>query len=680
MLETVIPAYTPEAVQAAVQNGAGAVYTRFEDFADSEREDAVRYCRQRGAKLYYALDSFVTDDGLRPALDRAARALEQGVHALEVTDLGLLKALRQLFPTARLHLGLDAGIHSVAGAATAAFLGADRVILSPDLSEEELRRLAAEARLELELVCHGPVCAAAPGTCRLSAFTGGRAACYSDCPMPCRRSYTISSRPEGIPLSRRELCLAGQGEALASCGLTALRVLGGHRRPEYAALTARVYAAVARGEKPEEGDLLLLEKAFAPGGMNEGFWTKPEPAELFARQQDQPRHPQALLSGVKGGYMNGEAKRVPVKLFAYVRRGQPIRVAAKDEEDHVVYASGPVPAASASGLRAAEVKTTLFNIGLSPFTCADAACVLDAGLTLPPRALAETRDAALEALMKARAGFTPPERAALGELSRPIEPEEPPEINLFVRSHEQLSAALAGLKPGILYLPMQELLEHPRSILPFWENGTTDICAVLPPLLHDGTDAAVYRDFARLKELHIDQLMVSNLGHIFPAAAAGFTVRADMGMNAYNSYTLKALKELKLASVTLPPELSFEDMRALAKSLPVEAVMYGRVPVMHTEACLIKAASGVCSCNGLKQLRDRRSVFPLTRCYDCRSTLYSPQKLFLAPLKRIYDGLGLWRIRLDFTTENADECVRLTQRFLGQGRYEPSAKTRGLYV
>jgi putative protease len=174
--------------------------------------------------------------------------------------------------------------------------------------------------------------------------------------------------------------------------------------------------------------------------------------------------------------------------------------------------------------------------------------------------------------------------------------------------------------------------------------------------------------------------MVSNLGQIFPAAAAGFTVRADIGMNACNSYALRVLKELKAASVTLPPELSFDDMRMLAKCLPVEAVLYGRVPVMHTEACLIKAASGVCSCTGVKQLRDRRAVFPLTRCYECRSTLYSPEKLFLAPQRREYERLGLWCIRLDFTTENADECVRLMQRFLGQNRYEPSARTRGLYV
>ena len=680
MPEIVIPAYTPEAVQAAVQNGADAVYTRFEGFADSEREAAVRYCRERGAKLYYSLDHFVTDADFRPALDRAAKALEQGVHAVETADLGLLKALRTLFPSAKLHLGLNAGIHNLAGAATAAFLGADRVILSSDLKEEELQKLAKEARLELELVCHGPVCTAAPGTCRLAAFTGGDAACFTDCPMPCRRSYTLSSRPEGIPLSRKELCMAGPVAVLKDSGLTAFRVLGGWRRPEYAALTARVYSAAARGEAPAEGDLLLLEKAFAPAGMNEGLYAETEARELFAKQQDQPRHPQALLSGVKGGYMNGEAKRVPVRLFAYLRRGEALRVAAKDEEGHVVYAAGPVPTAAAAGLNAAEVKTQLFNIGVSPFYCTDAACALDPGLSLPSRALADVRDEALAALTRSRAAFTAPERGALGELRRPIEPEEAPEINLFARSHEQLSAALAGLKPGVLYFPLQELLEHPRAILPFWENGATEICVVLPPLIHDGKEAELYRSFTQLREMGVRQVMVSNLGQVFPAAAAGFSVRADMGMNAFNSYTLRALKELKLSSVTLPPELSFEDMRLLAKCLPVEAVLYGRVPVMHTEACLIKAVSGVCSCTGVKQLRDRRSVYPLARCYDCRSTLYSQDKLFLAPLRKEYERLGLSAIRLDFTTENADECVRLMQRFLGQNRYEPSARTRGMYV
>ena len=131
MPEIVVPAFSPEAVTAAVQNGASAVYLDFSGFADEEAfSSAVRCCRVRGVKIYFSLDRAFTDAELPSAIDAAGRALRLGVHAVEAGDLGLLSALRKLYPSARLHLGLHAGIHNAAGAATAAALPSTKSVLS----------------------------------------------------------------------------------------------------------------------------------------------------------------------------------------------------------------------------------------------------------------------------------------------------------------------------------------------------------------------------------------------------------------------------------------------------------------------------------------------------------------------------------------------------------------------
>ena len=683
MPEIVVPAFSPEAVTAAVQNGAAAVYIDFGGFADEEAfSDAVRYCRVRGVRIYFSLDRALTDLELPAAVEAAGRALRLGVHAVEVGDFGLLSALRRLYPSARLHLGPRAGIHNAAGAATAAYIGADRIVLSPRLTLSEICSIRSSVKVELELPCHGPVCTAAPGSCRMSAFSGRGEACFGRCSGVCRRAFGLDAGRGDFYLSSRDICLVRELPELISAGIQAFRVLGGARRAEYSALTAEVYSATAAGRKPEVRSLELLEKAFAPNGMVCGFFDRSAPAQYFGRQDDSPRHPQALLSGVSGKYLSGEAALVPVRLLAYAKRGEPFRLAIADDggASAVITLPPPEPAAGRGELTSAGLRTQLHNLRIEPFFCREAACSVDSELYVSAEALGEAASRAAQALCEKRAAFSPPVCQTLQDSVRPLEPEQPPEINISVQSMDQLSPELAGLKPNILYVPLTGLLEQSKAITPFWENGVTTICAVLPPLIHDGENAGIFKKLDRLHDIHINDVLISDLGQIVPVAARGFTVRADIGLGAYNSRTLRLLKELKLASAAVPPELSLADIRALAKFIPVEAVLYGRVAVMHSEACIIKAAAGVCSCERAARLRDRRAAYPVLRQYGCRSTVYSSEKLFLAGKRRHYENIGLWCARLDFTTENPDECVLITQRFLGQNRFEPSARTTGLYI
>ena len=237
MPEILIPAPNPEAVRAAVQNGADAVYISLGSFGEKAFSEAVKYCRIRGAKVYFALPPAVRDSEADAILKKARRAAEQGAAAIETGDMGMLRALRRMLPDTPVHF--RAGSMNAAGIATAAYLGASRVTLSPDLSLAEIGELCKTARIELELPCHGPVCTAA-GICRMSAFEGSGCAGFGDCAMSCRKPLGAGSRRGDFHLSRKDICLADELPELLPMGLAALRVLGTNRRPEYSALTARV--------------------------------------------------------------------------------------------------------------------------------------------------------------------------------------------------------------------------------------------------------------------------------------------------------------------------------------------------------------------------------------------------------------------------------------------------------
>ena len=107
MIELLAPAGSPEAVTAAVQNGADAVYLSFDDitdcrtsvnFLDDAFEAAVRYCRVRGCRTYLALNAVVREDEMQKAGGLALRAQRAGVDAIILRDLGVLSVVRQLLP------------------------------------------------------------------------------------------------------------------------------------------------------------------------------------------------------------------------------------------------------------------------------------------------------------------------------------------------------------------------------------------------------------------------------------------------------------------------------------------------------------------------------------------------------------------------------------------------------
>ena len=112
-----------------------------------------------------------------------------------------------------------------------------------------------------------------------------------------------------------------------------------------------------------------------------------------------------------------------------------------------------------------------------------------------------------------------------------------------------------------------------------------------------------------------------------------------------------------------------------------EAIVYGRLPLMITENCIIHNRFNGCGCqSGFQRMVDRKGAyFPVARAFGCRNEIFNSRKLFLADKAKDYEHAGLWGVRLLFTTENSKECLRVVRRYQGEGTYAPNEFTRGLY-
>ena len=206
------------------------------------------------------------------------------------------------------------------------------------------------------------------------------------------------------------------------------------------------------------------------------------------------------------------------------------------------------------------------------------------------------------------------------------------------------------------------------------------VCAVLPRVIPDSETEQVRQLLHHARALGITEVVAGNLGHIFLARKCGFTVRGDFGLNAFNSYSLEVLRSAGLESVTASFELRMAQIRDLKKPIDTEMIIYGRLPAMVSEQCVIKNSAGRCSCQTPGQMSDRMgSVFPVVREFGCRNVIYNAHKLFLADKRRDYESAGLWGVRMLFTTESPRECVEVAKSYAGLSDYRPNGLTRGLY-
>ena len=206
------------------------------------------------------------------------------------------------------------------------------------------------------------------------------------------------------------------------------------------------------------------------------------------------------------------------------------------------------------------------------------------------------------------------------------------------------------------------------------------VAALLPRICTDREAPALFQELERLRAMGVTDALAGTLDSARRAAELGFTLRGDYGLGVFNGQTLKELKRLGFRSATLSFELKLAQIRDLSKGLDTELVVYGRLPLMITENCIIHNHSGRHTCANVNLLTDRKGErFPVVKAPGCRNEILNSKKLFLADKAGDWQRLGLWAGRLMFTTENARECVQVLERYLGRGSYQPNDYTRGLY-
>lgn len=284
-VELLAPAGSMDSLIAAINNGADAIYlggSKFSARAYASNFDnetmmrAVDYAHSYGVKVYVTMNTLLKQNELKEALKYVGYLYEIGVDALIIQDTGLINLSKKVYPEFELHASTQMTVHNGEGALYFTEKGLQRIVLSRELSLDEIKHISTDLGIETEIFVHGALCVCYSGQCLMSSMIGGRSGNRGRCAQSCRMQYTLkgetSGEKKGYLLSPKDTCLIEDIDAIIKSGTSSLKVEGRMKKPEYVAgVTQNYRKAIDKIEKHTKFDLVKGKNQLAQLFNRQGF-------------------------------------------------------------------------------------------------------------------------------------------------------------------------------------------------------------------------------------------------------------------------------------------------------------------------------------------------------------------------------------------------------------------------
>lgn len=676
-IEILAPAGGFDSVIAAVHSGADAVYIGAKSFSarasahnfdEEELRECVRYCHRRGVQVHLALNTLIFDEEMAQALELVKTAAEADIDALIIQDLGLVSLIKQMVPDLPLHASTQLSVHTPYGARALYELGMSRVVVSRELSLNEIREIHEFCpEVELEVFVHGALCMCVSGQCYFSAMLGGRSANRGMCAQPCRlpmrygdNDHALSLKDNGSLSYLREL---------QEMGIASAKIEGRMKRPEYVA-AATLAAREARDlgfitEASQE----RLKSVFSRTGFTDGYLRGEIGEKMFGYRQksDVISADNKLLKEIRNLYKN-EYKNIPISFDFRAKTGERLRLTVTDgthtvkvESEEIAEKAIHVP------LTEEKVANSLKKTGNTPYEAKKITTEITADAAVSAAVLNALRRKALEQLDLLR------ENCHNYRIN---------DVNLYERlsggghPREMCRAVVRSLDFPASMREMDRIfvdifgLEDEDKLHGLLQDGYA--IGVEVPRATFGNESEIFNRLQTLREMDVKDLLAHNIAAVYMGKLLGFTVHAGFGMNIANSYTLKWAKEYGIATAVLSVELDIKHIENIYKCIPVGIIRYGHLPLMMTR----NVPAGK-SCKNNQYLQDRKNEkFPISKhegyceIYNCVPILM-PQKDYPMNKEVFDDSL--------FTVENSVENMeKILQKLRKNQDFE--RKTHGLYI
>lgn len=675
--ELLAPAGSPDALAAAIEGGADAVYfgsvkfsarMRAKNFDENEITDAVALCRAYGVRSYITVNTRVRDTEMDEVMDTVARLYEAGADALIVADLGVASLVRQQFPDIELHASTQLSGCSSADAVQLAKLGFTRMVCPRELSLRQISLLCSQSPIEIEMFVHGAHCVSFSGQCMLSYAMGGRSGNRGECAQPCRLPYKIcgtACNPSEYPLSLKDMCLASHIREVMLSGVTSLKIEGRQKSADYVYGVTKMYRTLLDEKRDAtKDDVAALAALFSRDGFSDGYFSEKYTSMLGVRRADDTEMSRNAPP------FPGLTKKIPLCAKLAVKTGSPatLTISANDKS---VTVTGNVPdAARTAALDEAAARKNIGKLGGTPYTLASFTADIDDGLFFTPAALNDLRRRALAEWN------APPRRtvSAITAVPEKVKRSMPEKVRFTAQflSADQIPPEAEEFFDEIYLPPECYARDYSMDMVPYAPDITTTQLA------------------ARLSVTSPKSVLAHTPSQIAMAKELGIPVFASMRLNVWNTACADAICQMGADLVTLSPELPLGAMRAVRANKAL--IAYGRLPLMLMMRCAISDGGTHCHTKGnggftdfieknficRSALTDRTGAsFPLLGMYDCSNVLYNSVPLYMADRLDTLYSTGVSTLHFIFSTENKGEVKSIIHAYKnGLPPADPSAVRR----
>lgn len=666
-IELLAPAGTYDCVLAAVNSGADAVYFAGQSFGarsfagnltDEEIYRAADFCHIRGAKSYLTVNTLLFDREFAD-LDKFISVITKaGVDGVIVQDLGVLKRIRELSPDIELHASTQMTVHSADGVRQLEEMGVSRVVLSRELSGEEIRSIIKETKAEAEVFVHGAMCMSYSGQCLLSSVIGSRSGNRGKCAQPCRLPYGDNK----FYLSLKDMSYAEHITELSDMGVASLKIEGRMKGEAYVSAVVSAYRRlIDENRKPTQEEINALNRIFFRGGLSDGYYTGRTGKGMFAF--DKPDNPY-LKNDNKTEIP--DTKRVDIEIFASFKEGEKpyIKITngeffAENYGENIIETAGKRPATREN------ILSQLLKLGDTPFVCHNAEIELSENAFVPVSVINELRrctaqDLEEKMLLKYRNKRFLPQSKVMGKTKYGK--------NLFtcsVLSEEQYTA-ICDMPFEKIYVPLHivnENMDKERVII------------TLPVILRKEDRERCKQQLIKLKDMGFKNVAISTIDAL--DLAEGFNKCGTFRLNVTNSLSFLEYKKMGLSSICLSPELNLAQIRDIDKDNTTEVIAYGRLPLMTAENCILKNMDK-CSCNGMGRIKDRtgREFIVIKDGDICRSVVLNSVPLYMGDKIEDLKSAGIDYLCLMFTDETKERCREISENYINSKPIEDFEYTR----
>ena len=273
-MEIVAPAGDYNRFLACIKGGSDSIYLGLKgvgarrkapNFTLEELKEAIDFAHLKGVKVYLTLNTIFKDVEIEALYTNIKQIYEWGVDAFIVQDIGMLKFLKENFPKVELHGSTQMTVSNHVEAQFYKDLGLTRIVLSRELSFEDIKSIKEKCDIDLEIFVSGALCVSYSGNCYLSSFIGSRSGNRGLCAQPCRKIYRSETKDSYFLSPKDQLMGQKEIEMLSSIGVESIKVEGRMKSEEYVYETVNYYKDLLNGFYRNNESFKLFNRGYSTG-------------------------------------------------------------------------------------------------------------------------------------------------------------------------------------------------------------------------------------------------------------------------------------------------------------------------------------------------------------------------------------------------------------------------------